>query len=281
MNKAKWTISITPQTNLFKFNVREVIDYKDLILSFVKRDFVTVYKQTVLGPFWHLIQPLITSITFYIVFTRIAKLGTDNVPPILFYMSATVMWNYFANCVNKSSNVFVGNAGIFGKVYFPRITVPLSFLLSNAISFAFQFFFLILIAAAYFFKGYVANVSWTIIFTPLILLVLGIQGVSIGLLISSLTTKYRDFVFLVGFGTQLLMYLSPVIYTTSSLDGQLKQYMAFNPMAQYIELFRYSMCGAGSPNLAYMGIGLFITIILAAVALVVFNKTEKDFIDTI
>lgn len=281
MNKAKWSISITPKTNLLKFNLQEVIDYKDLIFLLVKRDFVAVYKQTVLGPLWHLIQPLFTSITFYIVFSRIAKLSTEGVPPILFYMSATVIWNYFANCVNKSSNVFVQNASIFGKVYFPRITVPLSFLFSNAISFAFQFFFLFVIAGVYYLKGYPLNLSPAILLTPFMLAMLGIQGISIGLLISSLTTKYRDLSFLVGFGTQLLMYLSPVIYTTASLDPQLRAYMQYNPMAPFIELFRYSVCGVGVFDVKVLTISVAITVVLALAAIIVFNKTEKDFIDTI
>ena len=281
MEKNKWSISITPRHNLFKLDIKELIEYKDLIFLFVKRDFVTVYRQTVFGPLWHLIQPLITSFTFYILFSRIAKMGTHNVPPILFYMSALVMWNFFSSCVGKSSSVFIANATIFGKVYFPRLTVPLSFMFSNIISFAFQLFFLLVIIGIYHFRGYSADMHWSILLTPFILLIIGVQGTAMGMLISTLTTKYRDLVFLVNVGIQLLMYLSPVIYTLDSLEPQLKEYMIFNPMAPCIEFFRYSVCGAGAIDVKGLAISIAITLVLAIVAVITFNKTEKDFIDTV
>lgn len=285
MDKPKWNISITPKQNPFKLNLGEVLEYKDLVFLFVKRDFVAVYKQTILGPFWHLIQPMLTAVTMYIVFTLVAHMAIPGgVSPLIYYMSAVIIWNYFANCLNKSANVFLQNASIFGKVYFPRITVPLSFLFSNAISFCFQLFFFFVIAGITVFKGYPLNLQPTILLIPVILLVLGLQGMSAGMIISAMTTKYRDLTYLVTFGVQLLMYLSPVIYTMQSMQAsspKLLSYMRFNPMAPFIELFRYSLTGIGLVDWTFIGISLLITLVLLLSALVIFNKTEKDFIDTI
>jgi lipopolysaccharide transport system permease protein len=282
MDKPKWNISITPKQNPFKLNLGEVLEYKDLVYLFVKRDFVAVYKQTILGPFWHLIQPMLTAFTLYIVFTRIAHMAIPGgVSPLIYYMSAVIIWNYFASCLNKSANIFLQNASIFGKVYFPRITVPLSFLFSNAISFSFQLFFFFVIAGITYFKGYTLHIQPTFALIPFILFILGLQGMAAGMIISAMTTKYRDLTYLVSFGVQLLMYLSPVIYTIQSLSPEIRRYMMFNPMAPFIELFRYSLTRVGYVDFRFVGISIAITIVLLLSALVIFNKTEKDFIDTI
>lgn len=283
MDKPNWSISITPKQSLFKLHLGEVLEYKDLIFLFVKRDFVATYKQTILGPFWHLINPVLTSFSLFLLFYKIAgvKPPEGAISPLVFIMSAVIVWNFFANCLNKSANVFLQNASIFGKVYFPRITVPLSFFFSNAISFLFQFFFFFVVAGITLLWGYRLNIQPTILLAPLVLVVLGLQGVSLGMIISALTTKYRDLTYLVAFGVQVLMYLSPVIYTMQSVPAKWQHLMMYNPMAPFIEFFRYSLTGIGFVSFKFIGVSLLITFVLVLVALVFFNKTEKDFIDTI
>lgn len=284
MKKDSWSIEITPKVSLLRFNLKEILEYKDLILLLVKRDFITTYRQTALGPLWHLIQPVLTSFTFIIVFLKIAKMQINSdVAPIVYYMSAIVAWNFFASTLNKSSSVFIQNASVFGKVYFPRLVVPLSYFISGVIGFLFQIFFLAVIATVLFFtSGYPVHLNTYILYTPFVLLALGLQGMAMGMIISSVTVKYRDFIYLVSFGIQLLMYLSPVIYTIQSIaDPKLKQLMMFNPMASFIEIFRYSITGVGEVNVEYVISGICITALLLFVAIIVFNKTEKDFIDTI
>ena len=284
MKKEHWSIEITPRVSLFKLNLKELLEYKDLILLLVKRDFVTTYRQTALGPLWHLIQPILTSFTFIIVFMKIAKMGIDtDVSPLVYYMSAIVIWNFFAGILNKSSSVFVTNASVFGKVYFPRLTAPISYILSAIVGFSFQVFFLAIIALlAYCIGGYPVHISPLIILTPLMLLALAIQGVSMGMIISSVTVKYRDLIYLLSFGIQLLMYLSPIIYTIQQITSpKWKLLMMFNPMAPFIEMFRYSITGVGEINPTFILTSLAITFVLMFVAIILFNRTEKTFIDTI
>lgn len=284
MKTESWTIEISPKTKLLNFNWKELIEYRDLVFLLVKRDFITSYRQTALGPLWHLIQPLLTSLTMIIVFLRIAnmKINTD-VAPAIYFMSAIIAWNFFATTLNKCSSVFIQNASVFGKVFFPRLVVPIAYVFSGVIGFLFQAFFLGVVALGlYVASGYPIHVSYYILFTPFVLLALGIQGMSIGMIISSVTVKYRDFVYLVSFGIQLLMYLSPVIYTMQSITApKLKNLMMLNPMAPFIEMFRYSITGVGEVNTTSILVSIGITCIMFFVAIIVFNKTEKNFIDTI
>lgn len=283
MSKSQWSIEITPKANPFKINFREIFDYRDLLLLLVKRDFIAVYRQTALGPLWHFIQPVLSSITMVIIWIKIAKLNINtDVAPIIYFMSAFVIWNFFAGCLNKSSAVFVQNASIFGKVYFPRIVVPLSYLFSSAIGFVFQLFFLFVVAGfCYFIQGYPIHLNAYILLTPVLLVLLGLQGISIGMIISSFTTKYRDLIYLVSFGIQLLMYLTPVIYTMDFLSPELRKWWLLNPMAPCIETFRYGITATGRISAINFIASGGITVVLAFVAIIVFNKTEKNFIDTV
>jgi lipopolysaccharide transport system permease protein len=284
MKKEDWSIEITPKVSLFRLNLKELVEYRDLILLLVKRDFVTTYRQTALGPLWHLIQPILTSAIFIIVFLRIAKMNINtDVAPVVYYMSAIVIWNFFAGILNKSAALFVNNASVFGKVYFPRLAAPISYVISAMLGFAFQIFFLALVALGVYFVGNSpVHISPLILLTPLILLVLGLQGVSMGMIISSVTVKYRDAIYLLTFGIQLLMYLSPVIYTIQQInDPLLRTLMMFNPMAPFIEMFRYSITGVGEVNPTFIFSSIGITLVLMVIAIITFNKTEKNFIDTI
>lgn len=283
MEKNKWSISIKPGSNLLNLNIKEILEYRDLIYLFVKRDFVTVYRQTVLGPLWHLIQPVLTSFTMVLVFYKIARLEINSdVAPLVYYMCAIIMWNFFAGCLNKSSGVFIQNASVFGKVYFPRITVPISYLLSGVIGFVFQFFFLfVIIAVCYLINGDPVYISPLILLTPVALIIVGLQGVAMGMIISSFTIKYRDLIYLVSFGIQLLMYISPVIYTIAQIPSKYQKLMMLNPMAPFIEMFRYSITGVGEISPSFILSSISITTVLLLIAIIVFNRTEKDFIDTI
>lgn len=284
MKKESWSLEITPNVSLFKIGFKEILEYRDLVFLLVKRDFITTYRQTALGPLWHLVQPLLTSFTMIIVFLRIAKMQTHtDVAPAVYFMSAIIAWNLFAGTLNKSSGVFIQNASVFGKVFFPRMVVPLSYLISGFIGFTFQAVFLALIAVILYFTGnYPVHISPLLLLTPFMLLALGLQGMSIGMIISSFTVRYRDLVYLVSFGIQLLMYLSPVIYTIQHItDPFLKKLMMLNPTAPFIEMFRYSITGVGEINPFFVLSGVGLTVLLLFVAIIVFNKTEKDFIDTI
>lgn len=214
----KWTLIIKPKTSWFDLHLKDIWTYRDLLLMFVKRDFIAVYKQTILGPLWFLIQPLLTTIMFILVFDKVAKIPTDSAPPALFYLSGLVIWNYFSSCLNKTSVTFTANAGIFGKVYFPRLIIPLSNVVSALIGFAIQLtLLLLLIAYHHWVLGINIQLNTYLIFIPFLLLLVAALGLGVGIIISSLTTKYRDMVHLVSFGTQLLMYATPVIYPLSFL----------------------------------------------------------------
>ena len=277
-----WTEVISPKKGLLDINFKEIWHYRDLILLFVRRDFVSTYKQTILGPIWFFIQPLFTSLIFIIIFSRIAHLSTDGFPPLLFYLSGITLWNYFSECFSKTSNVFIANAGIFGKVYFPRLTTPISIVISNLIKFGIQFLLFLIILAYYFFtKQLVFNVSPEIMLLPLLVLLMALLGLGLGIIFSSLTTKYRDLTFLLQFGIQLLMYATPVIYPISSTAGKLKSILSLNPLTPLIENFRKILLGQQITN--YDGIlycGIF-TLITLFIGLVIFNQVEKSFMDTV
>ena len=277
-----WDMVIEPQRNLFDLRFRELWRYRDLVLLFVRRDFVAVYKQTILGPLWYLIQPLLTTITFTVIFGQIASLPTDGLPQFLFYMSGTVVWAYFADCLNKTSNTFVGNANLFGKVYFPRMAVPVSILISNLITFAIQFGLFIVFVFFFALRGTPIQPHWTwIALSPLLVLMMAGLGLGFGIIISSLTTKYRDLRFLVTFGVQLLMYATPVIYPVSSIPQRFQWVILANPMTPIVEAFRYAFLGAGETRLGYLLYSFGFMLVVVFVGSVIFNRVEQTFMDTV
>ncbi len=279
-----WLFEITPKNKFFSLNLKEVWQYRDLLMLFVKRDVVTVYKQTVLGPLWYLIQPLFTSITFTIIFNTVAGIATGTVPPFLFNLAGITVWNYFTACLSGTSDTFKANASIFGKVYFPRIITPLSVVISNLIKFGIQFFIFVAFYLYFYFKGAALNWDGTVLFFPFLILLMGILGLGLGMLISSMVTKYRDLSYLIGFGVQLLMYLSAVMYPMALIQSKMPDYawlVQYNPLAYIIETTRYMLLGVGSISVWGMVYTVCITMIVFLLGLLVFNKTEKSFIDTV
>lgn len=279
-----WLFEITPKNKFFSLNLKEVWQYRDLLFLFVKRDVITVYKQTVLGPLWYLIQPLFTAITFTIIFNNVAGINTGNVPPFLFNLAGITVWNYFTACLNGTSDTFKANAGIFGKVYFPRIITPLSVVISNLIKFGIQFFIFIAFYCYYYIQGKDLSLNGSVLLFPLLILVMGILGLGLGMFISSLVTKYRDFSYLIGFGIQLLMYLSAVMYPMELIKQKLPDYgwiVEYNPLAYIIETSRYMLLNVGEISILGLCYTAIITIVVFFVGLLVFNKTEKSFIDTV
>ena len=272
---------IAPRRNLFDLRMRELLHARDLIMLFVRRDFVSVYKQTILGPLWYLIQPLLTTITFTVIFGNIVKLPTDGLPQFLFYMSGTVIWTYFANCFTKTSETFVTNANLFGKVYFPRLAVPISILVSNLIAFVIQFAFFLVFMGYFALQGALLHPNWWMLLTPVLLLMMAGLGLGFGIIVSSLTTKYRDLRFLVQFGVQLLMYVTPVIYPTSSIPHQFQMLIRFNPMSSVVEAFRYAYLGAGTVDLAQLAYSFGIMVVVIIIGVVMFNRVEATFMDTV
>ncbi|MCC9168240.1 ABC transporter permease [Pontibacter harenae] len=276
-----WTLVIKPNSGLFDLQFKEVWRYRDLLQMFVRRDFVAVYKQTILGPIWFFIQPLFTTITFTIVFGRIAGISTNGVPPLLFYMAGIVSWNYFAECLNTTSTTFIQNANIFGKVYFPRMIMPLSIVVSNLLKFGVQLFLLILLLLYYVLTGANVQPNLYLLLVPVLILLMAALGLGFGMLISAMTTKYRDLKFLVTFGVQLAMYASPVIYPLSTLPEKYQLFIAANPMSGIIEAFRFAFLGTGLLNWGYLGYSTLFTIVILAIGVITFNKVEKSFMDTV
>jgi len=290
MTREKWLFEITPKNNLFDLNLKEVWQYRDLLMLFVKRDVVTLYKQTVLGPLWYLIQPLFTSVIFTLVFNNIAGISTGSVPPFLFNLAGVTVWNYFKECLTATSDTFKKNEAIFGKVYFPRVIMPMSIVVSNLLKFGIQIFIFICFYLYFYLIGYQITPNIYILCFPLLIISMGMIGLGLGMIISSMVTKYRDLTFLVSFGVQLLMYLSAVMYPLDLMREKLidvekgtdySWIVDFNPIAHLIEFGRFILLNDG--NYSIFGIvytGIF-TIIVFFMGLLVFNKTEKTFIDTI
>jgi len=275
-----WSEIIGPSTGLLDLNLKEVWKYRDLLVMFVRRDFVATYKQTILGPLWFFIQPLLTTVTFVIVFGNIAKISTDGVPQVLFYLSGLTLWNYFADCLNKTATVFRDNAGIFGKVYFPRLIIPLSIVVSNLVRFAIQFALFGAIWLWFLYKGNIQP-NIFILLTPLLVILMAIMSLGLGLIITALTTKYRDLVFLLTFGVQLLMYATPIIYPMSALPVKYASIIKANPLSAIVETFRYAFTGSGTFNWLYLLYSAVFSIIVLVIGTVVFNKVEKSFMDTV
>ena len=280
----EWLFEITPINNFFTLNLSEVWQYRDLLFLFVKRDVVTVYKQTVLGPLWYIIQPLFTSITFTLIFNRIAGINTGIVPPFLFNLAGITIWNYFSSCLNETSDTFKKNASVFGKVYFPRVIMPLSVVISNLLKFGIQFLIFIVFYIYFYVQGAPVSLNLTILFFPFLIILMGFLALGLGMIISSMVTKYRDFTYLVSFGVQLLMYVSAVMYPISLVVTKLPEYgwlIKYNPLAYIIETSRYMLLSVGNISIQGLLYTTVITVVFFFLGLLIFNKTEKSFIDTI
>ncbi len=277
----EWSLILRPQRSWLDLRLGELWQYRDLILLFVWRDFVAYYKQTILGPLWYLIQPILTTLVFTVIFGNIAQLSTDGLPPFLFYLAGNTVWGYFAACVQNTANTFTGNASIFGKVYFPRLAIPISVVLSNMISFAIRLAVFLVFLGYYLIIGADIQLNWWILSLPLLVLLMAGIGLGVGIIVSSLTTKYRDLQQLVGFGVQLVMYATPVIYPISSIQENWQWLLLINPMTPVIELFRYAFLGVSSLNPAYILYSLVFTVVILVVGVLVFNHVESTFMDTV
>jgi lipopolysaccharide transport system permease protein len=279
----RWDLEIKPQTSWFELHLKDVWKYRDLLFLFVKRDFVSQYKQTILGPLWHLVQPLLTTLMFLFLFGRIAKMGTDGIEPALFYMSGITIWNYFASCLTSTSNTFINNAGIFGKVYFPRLVIPLSIVLSNIVRFVIQFFLLLAFMIGYqIFKDVPIDLTYRWLFIPALILMMAGIGFGLGIIISSLTTKYRDLSLLLAFAVQLGMYATPIAYPSSFLKGTGFSWVAdINPLTSIAEAFRYCLFGKGTFDIIQLLYSLSFMAIVMIIGTLIFNRVEKDFMDTV
>ena len=278
----EWSLVIRPHNRLFDLHLEDVWRYRDLLWMFVRRDFVAVYKQTILGPLWFFIQPLLTTLIFTIIFSGVAQIPTDGFPAMLFYLAGMTPWNYFSTCLTKTSNTFVANAGIFGKVYFPRLIVPLSIVVSTMIQFGIQFLLFIAVLTYFLFTGAAISPQWgwIVILTPALVLLMAALGLGAGIVVSSITTKYRDFTFLIAFGVQLMMYATPVIFPMSAVPDRYRWLIQLNPMTAPIEAFRAIFLGGPIPWSA-LGFSTALTAALLFVGIVIFNKVEKSFMDTV
>ncbi|MBP7506371.1 MAG: ABC transporter permease [Prolixibacteraceae bacterium] len=272
---------IQPKAGWFEINARDIWRYKDLIFLFVKRDFSAFYKQTILGPLWYIIQPLFTTIVFTIVFGKIARIPTDGIQPFLFYLAGMVTWNYFAECLKTTSNTFVLNANIFGKVYFPRLIVPISVVIVNMVQFFIQLMLFMCFYLFFIAKGESILPSKLIFFLPVIVVQMALLGLGLGILVSSLTTKYRDLSFAMGFVIQIWMYISPVVYPTSNIPLKYQFLYMLNPMAPIIEIFRYMFLGVGTVTPICLLMSWFTTILAIFFGVLLFNRIEKSFMDTV
>lgn len=277
----QWTEIIRPHGPLVDLKFRELWAYRDLILLFVRRDFVAQYKQTILGPAWHFVQPLFTTIVFTIVFGKIARIPTDGAPPFLFYMAGTVIWSYFATTLNGTAHTFVRNANIFGKVYFPRLVMPLSVTISGLISFGIQSAFFLILLGWFIVTGAGLRPNAWVLATPVLVLMMAMLGLGLGIIVSALTTRYRDLAVLVGFGVQLLMFASPVVYPLSVLPEPYHSWMALNPNAPILEAFRYAYLGSGSVSLAQLALSAAVSSAILIVGVALFNRVERTFMDTV
>jgi lipopolysaccharide transport system permease protein len=280
----EWDIEITPKSSLFDLRLKDTWHYRDLLLLLVRRDFVSFYKQTVLGPVWFFIQPIITILIYNLVFNNLAKISTDGVPAPLFYLAGTIMWNYFADCLTKTSTVFKDNAAMLGKVYFPRLIMPLSIVLSNLVRFAVQFFLFLLLMIIYWAKGVAFVSNSAILLFPILIVLIAALGLGLGMIVSAVTTKYRDLAFVVTFGVPLLMYTTTVIYPLSTAVTKYPAYswiIKYNPITAVIETLRYGFLGEGSFSWGLLGYSAGVTAVILLLGIIIFNKVEKTFIDTV
>ncbi len=281
---SEWDLVIEPQNSLFELHLKDVWRYRDLLWLLVKRDFVSFYKQTILGPLWFFIQPLFTTIIFTFIFGNLAGLSTDGLPQPLFYMAGITAWNYFADCLTKTSTVFRDNANIFGKVYFPRLIMPLSIVVSNLVRFGVQMLLFFAMIAYYIFfdkAGSEFHMNIYALLFPVLVLLMALLGLGLGLIITALTIKYRDLAFLITFGVQLMMYATTVIYPLSAAPAKYKGLIELNPMTGIIEAFRFGFLGQGELTLNTFGFSVVFTLISLVLGVIIFNKTEKTFVDTV
>ncbi len=276
-----WDLIIRPQRAWWDLRLGELWRYRDLIWLFVWRDFVAYYKQTILGPLWYLIQPILTTTVFTVIFGNIAKISTDGLPPFLFYLAGNTVWGFFASCVQNTANTFTGNAAIFGKVYFPRLTIPISVVLSNMISFAIRLVVFLVFLGYFLVTGAEIQPNWWFLSLPILIFLMAGIGLGIGIIVSSLTTKYRDLQQLVGFGVQLVMYATPVIYPISSIQSNWKWLLLANPMTPVIELFRYAFLGVSSLDPLYILYTFVFMLIIMLIGVLIFNHVESTFMDTV
>ena len=276
-----WDLVIRPQSSLFAIPFREIWRYRDLLLLLVRRDFVALYKQTILGPLWFIIQPVLTTLVFTLVFGNIAGISTDGLPKILFYLSGVTCWGYFAETLTKTSETFTANANIFGKVYFPRVIIPLSVVVSNLLKFGVQLVLFLCFAGWFMFQGNKIGPTSAVLLFPLLVLLMAVHGLGLGMIISSLTTKYRDLRFLLTFAVQLLMYATPVIYPSSALPQKYAWLINANPMTPVIEAFRYAFLGTGQFSIPHLGYSAAFALIVLGIGTVIFNQVEKTFMDTV
>lgn len=278
---SEWSMIIRPKRNLFDLRLGELWRYRDLIGLFVRRDFVAIYKQTILGPLWYLIQPVLTTIIFTVIFGNFAGLPTDGLPQFLFYLSGTVIWGYFAEVLNKTSNTFTTNAQLFGKVYFPRMAAPISVLISSLIAFGIQFLLFMGFLAYFLISGSTAQPNLWVLITPLLLVIMAGLGLGFGIIVSSLTTRYRDLRFLVTFGVQLWMYATPVIYPVSSIPERFRPLIQANPVTPIVEAFRFAYLGAGTVDLLNLFYSFGFMVIVLFIGILLFNRIETTFMDTV
>ena len=272
---------IRPKRNLLDINLKEIWIYRDLIMLFVRRDFVAKYKQTILGPFWFILSPLISTLMYTLVFAGIAKISTEGIPPQLFYLSGIVAWSYFASCLNGTSATFLSNSGIFGKVYFPRLVAPISVIISSMVQLCIQFMLLICFMIYYSLTGYNIQINYHIFYLPMLVIILALMGLGFGIIFSALTTKYRDLSNLMTFGVQLWMYITPIIYPSSSVPGKYKIFVFINPVAPLVEAFKYGIIGAGEFNPGRLLYSVVFTVVLLFIGVILFNRTEQNFMDTV
>lgn len=279
-----WDIEISPKSSLFDLRLRDTWHYRDLLILLVRRDFVSFYKQTILGPIWFFIQPIITILIYSLVFSSLAGIKTDEIPAPLFYLAGTILWNYFADCLIKTSTVFKDNAVLLGKVYFPRLIMPLSIVLSNLIRFAVQFILFLLLIAYYYARGFAIIPNPVILLFPVLIVIIAALGLGLGMIISAVTTKYRDLAFVVTFGVPLLMYTTTVIYPLSTAVAKYPTYswiIKFNPVTAVIETLRYGFLGKGNFSWELLGYSAGVTAAILFVGIIIFNKVERSFVDTI
>ena len=276
-----WSLTIRPQRGWFDLRLGELWRARELIVLFVWRDFVSVYKQTILGPLWYLIQPLLTTITFTVIFGRIASLSTDHLPDFLFYMAGTVVWGYFAQCLTKTSETFITNAPLFGKVYFPRLTVPISILISSLIAFAIQFVLFLGFVGYYMAIGAPVHPNVVLFLLPILLIIMAGLGLASGIIVSALTVRYRDLRYLVTFGIQLFMYATPVVYPLSSVSGNFRLLILANPLTSIVETFRFGFLGTGTVSVWYLLYSFVFMLITLVIGVLLFNHVEATFMDTV
>lgn len=272
---------VSAKRGLFNLNLKELWKYRDLVILFVKRDLKNVYKQTVLGPLWIVINPFLSTFVFTVIFGIIANISTDGIPQFLFYMSGNILWSFFSICFNRASSTFLSNARIFGKVYFPRFVMPLSGIIYNSITFLVQFVMFAILVAVYALTGANVHPNLIVLALPILLIHIAFLGTGTGLIISSLTTKYRDLNVLVSFGLTLWMYLTPVVYPVSQIPESFRFIMLLNPVAPIMETFRYAFLGSGSFEWFFLLISAAVTAVLLILGMIVFNQVEKNFIDTV